>query len=264
MATSSRAGRLTVVGTGIGARRHIIGPAVAAIGDAELVLHQIDDPVTAAWLAATNATTRAVFEQADASTLSTSVYEAIAQEVADEVVAGADVCFVTYGHPGVYQHAAHRAIELVRAAGLRGEMLPGVSALDCLIADVGVDIATGCTVLDATAIVLQNKQLDPSLDLVVFQIGIFGNPYVGAQQPVGIDLLADRLITAWGSDHRAIIYEAPMTNDEPPTIEPITLDELAHAELTARSMLYVAALEPDPIDMVAAAQLAARLAEQSL
>jgi precorrin-6B methylase 1 len=256
-------GRLTVVGTGIGRRDQIIPAALAAITDADLVLHQTDDPLTAGWLATLNDDVRPVRTPDEPSTtLSETAFEAMAVEVADAAIGGRSVCFATYGHPGVWQHAAHRSIELVRAAGRPATMIPGISALDCLIADTGLEIAGGCAIHDATAIVLHGTPLDPSSTLVVLQIGIFGNPYLDADEPVGLELFVERLGAFWPADHRVQIYEAPLEFGAAPLIHDVALHELATAPLSARSLLVVPPHTTPNIDVVVAAQLAARLAEQ--
>ena len=77
---------------------------------------------------------------------------------------------------------------------------------------------------------------------------------------MGLDLLVDRLTGAWGVDHEAIVYEAPMTPTDAPIIEPIALRDLETALLTARSMLYIPPLADSSTNVIAPAQLAARLA----
>ena len=57
----------------------------------------------------------------------------------DEVRQGIRLCAAFYGHPGVFVFASHEAIRQCRREGLPARMLPGISAEDCLFADLGVD-----------------------------------------------------------------------------------------------------------------------------
>ena len=193
--------------------------------------------------------------------LSARVYEGMAERVFAAVSRGQHVCFVTYGHPGVYQHAAHRSIELVRAAGMTATMLPGISALDCLIADLGIEIGIGCQLLDATSVVVQHKSLDPTSSLVLFQIGIFGNPYYGASRPVRLQLLGDRLREAWGPDTMATFYEAPMLPAGEPLINMVPLSQLELAPTNERTLVYVPPATSAAPDVLATAEIAAALSK---
>ncbi|MFW2335979.1 SAM-dependent methyltransferase [Ilumatobacter sp.] len=254
-------GRLTVVGTGIGFRRQIIPAAETAIRQADLVFHQVGDQLTVQWLHQLNANVQSLSRPASAEpVLSMDVYEAMAHRVADAVAAGQRTCFVSYGHPGVYQHAAHRSIELTRARGFAATMIPGISALDCLIADLGVEIALGCQLLDATMMVLHDKVVDPTSALVLFQIGIFGDPHYRASRPVGLHVLRDRLSEIWGPEHEILLYEAPMLPIWDAGAERTTIADMATAPMSERTLAYVPPLAQRPMNALAAAAIASELA----
>ena len=50
---------------------------------------------------------------------------------------GLNVCVVFYGHPGV--HPGHESIRRARMEGFSASKLPGISAEDCLFAELGID-----------------------------------------------------------------------------------------------------------------------------
>ena len=91
------------------------------------------------------------------------------------MTAGARVCAVLYGHPGIFAWASHEAMARVRAAGLPARMLPAVSALDCLLADLGIDPATtGLQTYEATYFFVRRPAVDPHATLVLLQVGMLG------------------------------------------------------------------------------------------
>lgn len=253
-------GALTVVGTGIGFRHQIIPAAHEAIVAADVVLYQIDDPQTSAWLEAQNPSARPVEMPEQSGAPSADAFEAVAQEIAAAVVADTAVCFVTYGHPGIFQHAGHRSVELVRAAGGEAEMVPGISALDCLVADLGVDIATGCQILDATALVMHNKTLDPTSALIVFQSGLFANAAIDATAPIAFGEFTGRLRIDWPDDTEVTVYEAPMLSSHDPSVRQHRLDELDESHVTPRSLLYLRPSSTASLNVLAAARVAAEIA----
>ena len=65
------------------------------------------------------------------------------QDMVDRILAcvreGSDVCVAFYGHPGVFVYPSHEAIKRARIEGYKATMLPGISAEDCLFADLGID-----------------------------------------------------------------------------------------------------------------------------
>ena len=256
-----KSGSLTVVGTGIGFRRQLIPAAEAAIRNADRLLYQIGDSLTAQWLHGLNPSAESLSRSVtDEPILRSHVYEAMAERVVAVVAGGHDVCLVTYGHPGVYQHAVHRSMELVRAAGMPATMLPGISALDCLIADLGIEIGSGCQLLDASALVLQNKPLDPTSTLILFQIGMFGNPYYRGDRPAPLHRLGDRLRGEWGADQEATFYEAAMLPIWDPVVRKVRLSDLEAAPMTERTLVYLPPVTMAEPNVLATAEIAAWLA----
>ena len=78
-------------------------------------------------------------------------YAEVEGTIVAAVLRGARVCAVLYGHPGLCARPGHRAVAQVRAAGLPARMLPSVSALDCLVADLGHDpLRSGLQAYEAT------------------------------------------------------------------------------------------------------------------
>jgi Tetrapyrrole (Corrin/Porphyrin) Methylases len=88
---------------------------------------------------------------------------------------GENVVGLFYGHPGVFVSPSHRSIDLAREEGYTATMLPGISAEDCLFADLGIDPSIpGCLTYEATDMLIRNKPLVPSSHLIVYQVGCIG------------------------------------------------------------------------------------------
>jgi hypothetical protein len=88
---------------------------------------------------------------------------------------GENVVGVFYGHPGVFVSPSHRTIDIARDEGYTVKMLPGISAEDCLFADLGIDSSTpGCLAYEATDMLLCKKPLIPSSHMVLYQVGCVG------------------------------------------------------------------------------------------
>ena len=97
------------------------------------------------------------------------------EAILEPVRAGKRVCAAFYGHPGVFVLPSHDAIARARAEGFDAEMLPGVSAEDCLVADLGVDPAVnGMQSYEAGDFLRRRPATEPTTALVLWQIGVVG------------------------------------------------------------------------------------------
>lgn len=93
-----------------------------------------------------------------------------------EVRAGHDVFGIFYGHPGVFTTPAHRALTLARQEGYEARMLPGVSAIDYMFADLELEPGQhGCTIHAATDLLARNRRLNPSAHNIILQVGNVGS-----------------------------------------------------------------------------------------
>ena len=99
----------------------------------------------------------------------------MAEAILEPVRAGKRVCAAFYGHPGVFVLPSHEAIARARAEGFDATMLPGVSAEDCLVADLGVDPArNGLQSYEAGDFLRRRPAIEPTTALVLWQIGVVG------------------------------------------------------------------------------------------
>jgi hypothetical protein len=160
------------------------------------------------------------------------------------VLAGDVVCAVSYGHPGMFADPFHDAVRRVRALGLRAVMHPAVSALDCLIADLGIDPGDrGCQSYESTDFVLYRRVIDVRSQLILWQIGAVGEccfqPNSGLWSRRGLEALIDVLLEYYHPDHEAVVYEASRHPMFASRIQHVAISRLADADITAASTLYV-------------------------
>ncbi len=163
---------------------------------------------------------------------------------------GQNVCVVTYGHPGVFSHPTHEAVRKARSEGFLATMLPGISAEDCLFADLGVDPgAHGCQSFEATDFLIRGRRFDPTSTLILWQIGVIGEPGIGTTRVTqSLRILADVLGRHYDANHESIVYEAAEHPFCEPSIQPVTLAMLPDARVSTRSTLYVPPKKSRPLD----------------
>jgi len=163
------------VGTGIKAIAHVTREAQHRLERADKVLHVLADPVTIRWVTELNASAESLETLYETGRPRSETYRAMVERTLGWVRRGAAVCLALYGHAGVFAAPGHEAVRQARSEGYQAEMLPAVSAEDCLFADLGMDPATaGCQSYEATDFLLRPKRFDVSVPLILWQVGIIG------------------------------------------------------------------------------------------
>lgn len=243
-------GSLTVVGTGIHLAGDLTLAAKAWIEQADRVLFAVADPVTAAWLRTLNPTAEALPVD---TTLARRrlMHESMVERILAEVRQGLKVCAVFYGHPGVFVDPAHEAMRRARSEGFTAQMLPGISAQDCLFADLGVDPGkNGCQSFEATDFLIRRRKFDPTSALILWQIAVIGHLgfYQNGGHRHGVRVLTEELQRWYPPDHQVVVYEAAVYPICEPVIQRLPLSQLAAACITKVSTLYVPADGSAPID----------------
>lgn len=232
-------GSLTVVGTGIGAARLTL-EARAAIEAADEVLYLVPDPVSAQVIAGLNARSRSLERCYVEGEHRRAAYARMVDEILAPVRSGRRVCAAFYGHPGVFVLPSHEAIARARSEGFAAAMLPGISAEDCLFADLGVDpAASGCQSYEATRFLSLRPAVERRAALVLWQIGVVGSADHSAEaQAPQLEALVGALRELYPAGHEVVVYQASSFTGIAPLIRRVPLRELA-AAVTPASTLYV-------------------------
>ena len=233
-------GKLVVVGTGIRVS-HLTPEARTYIETAEVVLHGVYDPATEALIRQLQPSSESLMTSYAEGKLRTTTYAEMIERILAPVREGRRVCVALYGHPGIVVYPSHAAIHRARREGHEAKMLPAISSVDCLFADVGIDPGHGCQMYDATDLLLLQRPVDATAMLIVWMIGAVGDPGFSHAWPNrrNLAVLAEYLAKLYGGDHEVVVYEAAFPVDRRPRIVKTALSGLAEADVTAGSTLYV-------------------------
>jgi uncharacterized protein YabN with tetrapyrrole methylase and pyrophosphatase domain len=232
--TRRRRGSLVCVGVGMTLGSHIGPLARSHIEKADVVFVAVSDGVVEAWIKTMNADVRSLQPHYREGKSRARTYREMVASMMTEVRAGKNVCGAFYGHPGVFALPPHRAIAQARREGYAAHMEPGVSAEDCLYADLGIDPGTfGCQHFEASQLLFYKRRIDPSAYLVLWQVGVVGDQSL-ARFSTGTAyrrLLVEVLARDYPLAHKVIIYRAATLPIEQPRIERIALRRLAEANI---------------------------------
>jgi uncharacterized protein YabN with tetrapyrrole methylase and pyrophosphatase domain len=239
-------GSLTVVGTGIRAVTQLTLEALAEMANAEALLHVIGEPVQEEAVLAINPAARTLVGHYVEGLERSHTYEAMVQEILASVKQGKRTVAAFYGHPGVFTYPTHEAVRRARALGYPARMLPGVSAEDCLFADMSLDPGEGCQSYEATDFLYRSGPTDPSAHLILWQVGSIGNY---TYESTGYDmsafpLLVRKLLGSYPPAHSVTIYEAAFDPAGWARALRVPLGRLDSAQVTLASTLHIPPLPP--------------------
>lgn len=250
-------GHLYVVGTGIRAISQLTREAEIAIKSADKVFYLIADLISEEWIKKLNMTAESLYSLYEPKRSRFQSYLAMVERVIYELDSGKTVVFALYGHPGIFAFPPHEAIVRSRLRGHEAKMLPGISAEDSLFADIGVDPgAVGCVSFEATDFLLRKRSIDPSCGLILWQVGLIGRTgFPVEKSSKGLQLLQQKLTQYYEPRHNLVLYEAspyPMCDSR---MERVALEDLAIAQVTPVSTLYVPPGEVVSPDLALAKEL---------
>jgi len=242
-------GRLTVVGTGLITPQHITQETKRHIEAADRVYYIVPDPLGVSYLQSLNSNLEYLGDCYEQTNNRADTYTLMADRIMQGVREDLSVVAVFYGHPGVFVSPSHKAINLAKAEGYSAKMLPGVSAEDCLYADLGIDPCKhGTQSHEATYFLIYQTNIDPYSNFIVWQLGVVGDTSYSSTnvQPSedGLLQLKNKLLNYYSSDHKVAIYEAATLPTFHPRIEWLTLNDLDNASISQISTLFIPAVYP--------------------
>lgn len=246
-----RTGSLVCVGIGMTLGSHLTPLARDYIEKADVVFTGLSDGIIEMWIAGMNTNVRSLQPLYREGKSRMQTYREMVDTMLAEVRAGRRVCGAFYGHPGVFAWPTHKAIEIARAEGFQAHMEPGISAADCLYADLGFDPGKyGCQHYEASQFMLNRRRLDPAAYLILWQIGLAGDQSL-ARFSTGAayrQVLVDVLSRDYPLDHEVILYQAATLPTFRPKIVRIPLRDLPNAAADMHFTMVVPpaqTLQPD-------------------
>jgi hypothetical protein len=171
-------------------------------------------------------------------------YEHMAICVIQAALENPPVTFAIHGHPLVAVHAPFLVLEMANALELHVEILPGISSLDTLFADLRIDpVIHGVQMYEATDLLLRRRPLQNDVPAIIWQIGPLETALhsLRVSRPERFSRFVAHLRQFYPEQHRVIaIYCSPHPL-MPPEILPFALTDMGkHAErLHGGFTLYV-------------------------
>ncbi len=248
-----RGGSLCAVGIGIRAPAQATFEARGRIESADKVFSLLADPLSEYWVRSLNANTESLGDLYAVGKERCQTYREMVERIVGAVREQLCVCAVSYGHPGVTAYPLHESVRRACAEGFAAQMLPGISAEDCLFADLGIDPTSGgCRSYEATDFLVYRRGADPASNLILWQIGVIAVSGFRQEPAIwnrdGLAVLTQTLLKVYRHDHEVVVYEAARLPVCDPRVERVALEDLPHAAVTPLSTLFVPPMVHAPPD----------------
>lgn len=235
-------GSLVCVGLGMTLGAHLTPAALSRLQNADVVFIGASSGIVEEWVKSINPNSISLQPLYHQATSRKETYKLMVEAMLEEVRAGKKVCGAFYGHPGVFAQAPHKAILKAQSEGYDAYMEPGISADDCLFADLNLDPgATGCQQFEANQYLYYKRVIDTASLLILWQIGVVGDKDSKnfTTDKTSIQSLVDKLSQTYSLDHQVIIYEAKLLSIDKIRKDKIRLKDLPEQQLTLNSTLVV-------------------------
>jgi uncharacterized protein YabN with tetrapyrrole methylase and pyrophosphatase domain len=156
-----------------------------------------------------------------------AAYDRIVDRVVDAAAdADSPVALATYGHPTVGVTPTNDVVQRAEGAGVDVDVRPGVSSLDAMYVDLGLNpFETGLQMFEVNDLLLRELSLNPSVPAFLFQVGTVGSRLYTARPnaPERFTRLRRYLERFYPSDHEVSLVRAATLPFESGAIESFEL-----------------------------------------
>ncbi len=142
-----------------------------------------------------------------------SGYEHASIRVVEAALDHAPVTFALHGHPLIATTPPFLVRKMARALGLDVRILPGISAIDTVLADLGIDpVVDGIQMFEASDVLLRRRPLQADVPALLWQIGPIETALHSDRisRPERFDRFVAHLLRYYPRGHEAAaVYSAP-------------------------------------------------------
>ena len=241
---------LFIAGCGIKFLSHMTLEVQALIKKCDSVLFLVNDPAMKKWIIDNSVKSLSLDSVYFGCQERKDSYKFICQEIIKSARTHRNTCFVTYGNPMFLSNASQQLIEDIGVMpDIQIKILPGISSLDTLFCDLGVDPGMGgLQAFEATNFINNNNIVNPSSHLVLWQIGVAGIETIvrnddeladSAQRKEAVIQIKEKLMSFYTAGHRVILYTASMYPSVPFEKVCLSLGQLDKVNISRLSTAYI-------------------------
>lgn len=235
-------GQLICVGVGISIGAHITPIVKNTIAQADIVFAAASDGLFELWLQDIHPNVVSLQQYYSEGKSRKITYQEMIEALLEPVRQNKKVVAVFYGHPGVFVNPSHKAIKKAHDEGYQAHMLPGISAEDCLYADLGIDPGKyGCQHYETSQFMFYQRVIDPTAYLILWQPIFAGDRSHTIREAKSeyFELLKNKLYETYPSDHLVTIYQAATNAFDHQRSTKVKLVDLNINDISQQSTLVI-------------------------
>ncbi len=181
-----------------------------------------------------------------------NAYSIMAAKVIEAALDHPPVSFALYGHPLVFAHPPFQVLKVAPLFGLRVKVLPGISAMDTLFVDLGLDPSVqGLQMYEATDLLLRQRPLQRDVPCLLWQIGTVESRLYSesVSKPERFSRIKNYLLRFYPPEHKLVAVYASTYSLVPSTLTVFSLKDIeSYTECLHQGVtVYIPAVESRPI-----------------
>ncbi|TWF89221.1 SAM-dependent methyltransferase [Streptomyces capillispiralis] len=254
MTTSADGGRcpadVFIVGAGVQVPAHLTSAAIDALDQCQEIYSILPQSTSRLMPSRWASKTRDLQEIYQRGGRRLDVYRKEIDLIWQAARSNPPVAYLTVGNPVVFDSVTAGLIERAKCGDMRVRVVAGVSSVDAIMADLGIDYAPGIQIFDASSLVAHNIQPRNDIDCLVMQPNVFGTAFVTmGRKPRAAALwpLRDHLLKCYPSDHTVTCITCSVRSGNPAHVESFPLSCLGGTEMSPQTLgasLFIPAAVP--------------------
>lgn len=250
---------LIIAGLGIKFLSHLTRETEEIIKSSDKVFYLANDDFYPEWIQSCNSNAESLYSIYFSQSKRIDSYDLIKEKILNELNRYNNVAFIIYGNPTFLVQSTAMLVDAARAIGHRAYVLPAISSLDCLLADLCINPGDhGMQIFEATGLLAYKKIIDPTSHIIIFQpsaIGQSGHERNPEKIIKGLKLLYDYLSKYYSPDKEIIFYEASQYPGGTSNIKKETIYNIIYIAISSKTTIYIPPAKTDELDLEMVARL---------
>lgn len=156
-------------------------------------------------------------------------YFHMASKIIEESLVNGKATLALYGHPTVFAFPPYLIHRVAKLLNKKVKIISGVSAMDCLLADLVIDPATnGMLTYEATDLLMTRRMILPDVPLMIWQVGTVETSLYNTLQntPSRFKKIKEYLLEFYPASQPVFAYFANSIKDQNSLVYTIKLGEI--------------------------------------
>ena len=243
---------LIIAGFGVKFLSHLTKETEVVLKKSDKVLYLSNDNLSPKWIQDINKNTESLESIYFSESQRSDAYNAIKEKILIELLTYKNVTFIIYGHPNFLVQITSTVADAAKKNGYPVYVLPGISSLDCLMADLCINPGDGgMQILEATELLIYKKFIDISAHVVILQAAAIGQQGHGRNKKImalGLELLSIYLCNFYDSSHKIVFYEASQSPRSLQKTISTPLSHIENIELSPKTTIYIPPMKIKSVD----------------